>query len=263
MKTLKMALLLVLGALLVAGISALPAPVAAYGFESAAGSVSGTFYGKAAIASGGVSGSALRLVKDPSTYVSLGKSFGFEGQDFSLSFWVRMKRGYADQMSFIISRHDAGWANGYFVQVNAQSGIGADNKLSFYYSGSWVVSKTTINDGEWHHVGVVYRRFSGAELFIDGKKEAAGPAAAITVPDAQFLIGGLAWWGGTPVGNFEGEVDELALFGQALSEQEMASLASVTQEVGTASGGILRILMKNGPALEIPLDQIRAMEFAD
>lgn len=271
--------------LLMAGVAlsafSLPNPLAYYSFESEAKeSTAVSLMGKARLSPGGIAGAYLALAKDPATFASLGRGFGFAG-DFSLSLWVRIPKGFSEQMSFVLSRHDAGWVNGYFLQVNFQNGIGADNKITFYYSGNWIASKSNINDGAWHHVAVSYKVDRGAELYFDGKKEAEGRSSGpLVVADAQFLLGGLAWWGGKPVGNFEGDVDELRIFGSAISAEDAAALSRPPQKQpgsgfygdetkkpadsgGAGLGGlsILRIRLVDGRSLEIPFDLIAGIDF--
>jgi hypothetical protein len=238
-------------------------------FPDSMGNAHGTGTGKVSLMQGGVSGSYLSMMKDASTFLSMGRGFGFK-TDFTIALWLRVKPGYREQMSFVVSRHDAGWVNGYFIQLNYQNGIGADNKITFYYSGRWLISKSDINDGRWHHVGVVYRTAGDVELYIDGKKESTGPTSGMIVGDAQFLVGGLAWYGGKPVGNFEGDVDELMIFDQAIPESDIGILVASPGNtkktpvvLGKGSTALLTITMKDGRVLEIPIDQISKMEFGD
>lgn len=100
-----------------------------------------TLVGKATITAQGVWGNYLKLERDEKTYAKIGNSYAFPG-DFSISVWFRTPKGYTDQMSFILSRHDAGYSNGYFLQVNYQNGIGSDGKVTFYYQGNWIISQT-------------------------------------------------------------------------------------------------------------------------
>jgi hypothetical protein len=123
----------------------------------------------------------------------------------------------------------------------------------------------------------VHKSDKAAELYFDGKKEAEGrPVPSLVVaPDAQFLLGGLAWWGGKPVGNLEGDIDELRIFGAAIGAEDVAALFQQPKTHGpsgfygdetkkpAAAGGpsILKIRLIDGRTLEIPFDLIAGIDF--
>jgi len=207
-------------ALALAAAGAMPAPIAYYSFNPAGAGIVDAVSGdssvvppSAALRPDGVSGSCLELRHQDDSVVSLGRKFGFTG-DFSLSFWLRTAPGYSEEGAIVLSRHQAGSYNGYFVQLNTAWGYGAPNKLTFYYSNASVISKSNVNDGNWHHIGIAYRKDSGAELYMDGRLEAKGPSNPILVPNVDFVLGSVTW--DKPRGTFAGRVDELALFDQAL-----------------------------------------------
>jgi len=210
--------------------AAIPQPVAYYSFDQADGRLRDSVNGgttvipsTVAIRSGGPAGSFLSLQRQESSCLSLGKGYGFAG-DFSISFWMRTSTGYRDTGAMLLGRHAAGYSNGYWFMINAEWGYGAPDKLTFYYSNATVVSKTSLNDGRWHHVGVSIRKGEGAALFIDGVIEAKGQAMPMVVPDADFVLGGINW--DKPKGSFTGDIDELALFDRAVEAADMQGMAA-------------------------------------
>jgi len=210
-------------------IGAIPAPVSHFSFDQTDGKLTESVTGQSfplsaqvSIKPNGISGNALALRRHDESYVTLGKGYGFTG-DFSIAFWMRTSPGYKDSGSILMGRHLAGSYNGYWFMVNSEWGYGAPDKLVFYYSNASVVSKTTVNDGRWHHVGLIYRKSQGAQLFIDGSLDAQGPVNPILVPDAPFALGGITW--DRPHGSYTGDLDELVLFDLAVKGVDITALA--------------------------------------
>jgi len=269
-------------------VSAMPIPIAYYSFNPVGKGVVEVISGEAVILpssaslrADGVSGSCLELKHQDDSVVSLGKKFGFTG-DFSLFFWLRTAYGYKEGEAVVLSKHQAGSYNGYFVLLNSAWGYGVTDKLTFYYCNASIVSKTNINDGCWHSIGIVYRKDTGAELYMDGKLEARGPSNPIAMSNVDFVLGGLTW--DKAHGSFAGSLDELSLFDQALGSQDFATLSadpgllskqfmkggtpldffggsiSSGSSASSASGSI-RIVLKDGRVLTIPFPDIDRIEF--
>jgi hypothetical protein len=259
--------------------AALPNPAALFTFDGAGGQVADVTTGETfpfsatvQIKSGGASGNYLAFSRNDASYVALGRKFAFRG-DYSISFWMRTAPGYREGGSMLLSRHAAGSYNGLWFMVNSEWGYGQPDKLTFYYSNATVVSRTSVNDGRWHHVGLVHRA-SGVELYIDGKLEAKGGPASETIPDVDFVLGAITW--DRPHGNFAGDLDEVALFKAALGDAEVAALAaapayfSAWQTAGSsflppgaAAGGdaVMIITLKNGQKLALPVADIANINF--
>lgn len=273
------ALMVILFALTSAA-TALPPPAAYFSLDDAGGriqdAVSGDFFPvppSVAFRSGGVRGSYLSFVRQEGACVPVGRKYGYS-EEFSLSFWLRTAPGYHDTGAIFLGRHAAGWTNGYWFMMNAEWGYGATDKLTFYYSNATAVSRTSLNDGRWHHVGAVYKKGEGGYLYIDGVLEAKGPPAQMVVPDVDFVLGGISW--DKPRGAFTGDLDELSIFGQALDGADIASIAKnpgwAPVGVGGLSGKhpapgqsstILKIVLRTGQVVSFPVSEIASMEFED
>lgn len=275
---------------MVVGVAAMamPPPVAYFSFDQEGSRLveevskdSFTLPAGAALRPSKVSGGYLELTRQDSAFISLGRRFGFAG-DFSISFWTKVQAGFRDGSAFLVGRHQAGWTNGYFFVLNTESGFGQTDKLSFYCNNTVITSKTSMNDGAWHHVALVYKKDVGMQLFVDGILEASGPATPITIPEADFMIGSIHW--SNPHGTWPGDLDELALFETALSQYDVMDLATKRaylkqQGKGPPAGGKgpqatagspgsaqkaavkLVISLRDGRVLEIPVEQIGSMEF--
>lgn len=261
--------------------AALPVPVAYYSFSPVGNGIVEAISGDASVVPpsaslrvDGVSGNCLELRQQDDSFISLGRKFGFTG-DFSLSFWLRTAPGYNEGGAIVLSRHMAGSYNGYFILLNAAWGYGAPDKLTFYYSNASIVSKTSFNDGRWHHIGISYRKDSGAELYMDGRLESKGPPNPIIVPNVDFVLGSVTW--DKPRGTFAGSIDELALFDQVLGFQDFAALSAdpaliarqfakgggPTGTTASTSGAVnsIKIILRDGRVVTIPLSDIERIEF--
>ncbi len=248
----------------------LPPPAAYFSFDSAEALVRDSVSGggfplppSVAVKPGGASGSYLALTRQDSAYVRLGKGYGYSG-DFSISFWFRTAPGYGDRGAIFLGRHIAGWTNGYWFMINSEWGYGAQDKLCFYYSNATAVSKTSLNDGRWHHVAAVHKGSEGAYLYIDGVLESKGPPAAMVVPDVDFILGGIAW--DPPRGAFTGDLDEVSIFDLALDASDIVLLAREPGILGLPVGvspGSMRISLKNGQVIVLPLSDIAGISFGD
>lgn len=70
-----------------------------------------------------------------------------------------------------------------------------------------------VDDGNWHHVAVVFDRDVGITVYVDG----AGQSTAATLPGDVSNAGPLLIGKATGYGYFNGDLDEVAVYPQALS----------------------------------------------
>ena len=91
-----------------------------------------------------------------------------------------------------------------------------------YLSGTTATATTVVTDSEWHHVAATW---DGSEIkvYTDGVEEAsvafAGP---ISTSDVPVEIGRRGGSGGTKV--FTGAIDEVAIFNQALTGDDISKI---------------------------------------
>lgn len=195
--------------------------------SDSAGSNDGALNGDAFFAPVGIAGNAVGMSRVGGGYISMGDVFPMTTGSFSLVTWVMTAQGYqADDLS-CLARHEAGTANGYIIGVNANGPYGRTNKAWFYVSvpsGSELISTTDVTDGDWHQVVAVYHSSGFAELFVDGgQAEDSGNMPAVVANDAPFRVGGVSR-SGMPEATFDGYVDELQVYGRALSAFEVQAL---------------------------------------
>jgi hypothetical protein len=189
----------------------------------------GTLYGGAAFVPGGISGNAVSLTRSLDSFVTMGDAFAMTTGDFSLVFWVKTAPGDQTSDLIAVAKHESGFYNGYFANLNLTSTYGLRDKALFYHSstpGNEVVSSTTVNDGEWHQIVCVYHAGGTAEIYVDGGiAEQSKPSTPIIDNSADFMVGGI-FFGGSPAGLFDGLIDELQIFDHALDAAEVEALYS-------------------------------------
>lgn len=210
-------------------------------FDEAGGAVAadsvasrdGTLVGDATFVAGGVSGNAVQMSRAGSGYIDFGDILAFNNGDFSFSIWVKMEEGDTSEQ-LILGRESAN-TGGYFLRGNTfLESYGTVGKAFFFAgtgtqaSGPQPISATSINDGQWHHVVVTYAATGETRLYIDGVFEAATDSVDIPFADTPFRVGGYisAFLGDTA--DFDGLVDELAVYNDVLSDSEVAALFTNT-----------------------------------
>ena len=165
--------------------------------------------------------------------LSGGKALEFgEDGDFSVSVWVRNETGFQDingseSDPAIISNKDwesgdnTGWviAAGEDGRWQWNMGDGADRAD---YDGP----AHQIDDGAWHLLTVTHDRDGEAVLYFDGAEVARESIAAIGDIDSDrpTVVGSDGYFGTIYANWFEGQMDDLAMWGRVLSADEVALL---------------------------------------
>jgi hypothetical protein len=109
----------------------------------------------------------------------------------------------------------------YGMFCNINSGV---IHYSFTTESSWnsFDAQTVVTDNEWHYVAATYQR-PDFKMYLDGEVDAE--TAPDTVPDATENV---LYIGGCDIGDYwmTGMIDEVILFDNALSQDEIRSLSS-------------------------------------
>lgn len=193
------------------------------------GSVHGTLSSTGAgFAPGGVSGNALQLDRALNGHVLVGDQFGFSIGDFTVVAWVKTQPGDTAPDTVVLGKHQAGIENGYFLFLNTTAGgtIGQAGKASFYAAPTFstATSATDVNDGVWHQIVVVAQAGEAKSIYVDGAPvEDTGAERPIVENNVPFIVGGIQG-SGSPVGLFNGWIDEVQLYDHALSGPDVAFL---------------------------------------
>lgn len=187
----------------------------------------GNLAGDAAFVAGGISGNAVSMSKAGGGFVNFGDIFPLTSGDFTIILWA--KTAPADQQAdmFLLANQLTGILNGYVIAINTSGGYGQTDKAWFYMSnnsGDELVSNSSVNDGNWHQIAAVYVDGGQAEIYVDGgSAEATGPANPIIEGQGDFHVGGVTV-GANSQSLFDGLVDELQMYDQALSETDIQFL---------------------------------------
>jgi len=89
-------------------------------------------------------------------------------------------------------------------------------------------STASVNDGNWHHVAMVFDNAVGTKIYIDGSVD--GSDALTTnnnnVSDSQPVVGAIqGGTGGVEISFFNGMIDEGVFYNRALTSSEISTLA--------------------------------------
>lgn len=183
---------------------------------------------------GMIKGKALRkpgrlgqaLEFDGSNYVDAGQIGDFDNTDkFSISVWIQIA---SNDIGTVLSRMDDDNAyRGYDLMIDG-------GKIAAHFISHWpdngfrIASKNPVSLNQWHHLVVTYdgsKRAQGVKLYVDGI------AQEFDVTNNNELAGSLKTDKPFHIGRrhksvpLKGLVDDLQLFGSALSSDEVSALA--------------------------------------
>ena len=137
----------------------------------------------------------------------------------TVSCFVRNPNG-SDWESFVSKNGENG--EGWMIRQHSNSGKG-----TFTLRGTTgdddPVGKTTITDGQWHHIAGVYDSYAGKRyLYVDGRLDLAIEDSSEITPTAQPVVIGRtpASW----ANYFSGEMAQIKIYDRALSSLEIAEL---------------------------------------
>ena len=192
---------------------------------NSAGGVNDTLFGGATFTStGGVLGGAIQVTNG---YVDMGNNFPVT-PTFSVSIWVKT----LDATGAPVTKHWMGWQNGWFLGMGKVTSDSYPNSASFFVGGPnsvTAVGTSAVNNGQWHQLAGVYDN-NTVLLYIDGNLAGSGSTpSGYQNSDAHFMIGATTDFNGiTPVKSFSGFVDEVRIYDNALSAQDVKALYDST-----------------------------------
>lgn len=201
-------------------------PVGSAIANDSAGSYYGTVQGAATfVPDGGVAGGAISLHRITNDLIDMGNILDLTNTSFTISLWIQTTD---PTDSYPIAKHRstimAGWIFGIGVSGGA---YGQPNKPWFYNGnipGQEVNAQTVVNDGTWHHLCVVFVAGVEKRIFVDGAPvEGTNIANGFSPIDAPLIVGGLQV-GASPVGIYEGMVDDIQIYDRPLSDPDVQFL---------------------------------------
>jgi hypothetical protein len=147
---------------------------------------------------------------------------------FSIEVWANIALGgTCDKSNVFIGRHAGSFESAWWVGCNPGSAKAVFSIRDSTMVGMEISAGPALNDGEWHHV-VAVRDGSKDEnqLYVDGVLVASAPVNYLGdwISDKGISIGYHNVWEYTeykPSYHFTGKLDEIAIYGRALSLAEI------------------------------------------
>lgn len=131
--------------------------------------------------------------------------------DFSFTFWYK---GTGNTEILL------GWDNAtFYSSIN----VNADGKLSYdHYDGTfkYIISTSTINDGNWHFCAIVNHSDQTMDLYVDAKQEKKAQSSIIDAGEYMKVNEFGHGYGDYLTGN----MDDIAYFTKALTINEVNNL---------------------------------------
>ena len=169
----------------------------------------------------GISGGALHF--GGTGYVEMANTasaYDFGAGGFSVSAWVRYGTQSAGD-NIIAAKHSGGVTNGYFLSDT-------NRKLSFYFDhdSTRVLTPTYYDGNQWHFVVGTNDGING-RLYVDGQFIGSN-AGTPSINSVSFLVGGVFLHWGAFVGGFSGDIDDVAVWNEALTPTQITQLYNQT-----------------------------------
>ena len=156
-------------------------------------------------------------------YVDLGNSESLDSAALTWSLWIkRNEMTFSDERALISNTGPNSGveeaAGTYALQID--TGGAYQDKIQFVRHGLPVnqcpLSETAITDQNWHHVAVTRDVNGDVTIYIDGRADATGYLPERTSYDQTYLGAGHMSYS-----NFNGLIDEVAIYNRSLSPEEI------------------------------------------
>ena len=110
-------------------------------------------------------------------------------------------------------------------------GVYSSGEFGAYLYGAAQNSVAKINDGQWHHIAAVLENDGSPtvgeiKLYLDGQQiptSGSGLSQIINTPEVHDVTVGACYFGATPIGFFNGLIDDVQVYSRALSSNEIAA----------------------------------------
>ena len=158
---------------------------------------------------------------DGTNYFNAGNasSLNWGTGDGSVSCWFKTSYNAPGVQDLVINGSYASGGKGYILYLDSSERVGF--YLDDNSSPSGVLSTSSVNDGDWHHV-VGVRDSGTMKLYLDGSEITTGTDNTGNIDISDPLIIGAGQAFGGSVGNFfNGQIDEVAIFDKALTADQI------------------------------------------
>lgn len=194
----------------------------------------GTLQGDAGFSAdtpGGLGGQSLELPVGGAedSGVSVAPHPSLNGDIFTLSYWVKPT---TNQGNAGLERLTSRGGDAFETAIGDRNAVGGAPDLTLsYFQGAWISTETQVALNLWSHV--TWRNLGTGpedmELFVDGVSVFIGPGVP-PVPEGSLLNIGTRH---NNVEGFEGLIDDVRLYDNALSDEEIAALAVIPEPAST------------------------------
>ena len=151
-------------------------------------------------------------------YVDCGSDPSLDVTELTWSLWIkRAETTYTNERALISNEGGGENTRGtYALQIDV--GGQYQDKIQFVKHGdsAWPISSTAIRDTNWHHIAVTRKNSGEVIIYIDGMPDSTGTIGTRTA-FTKTVIGA----GHTSYSNFNGGIDEVAIYNRALSAEEI------------------------------------------
>lgn len=173
---------------------------------------------------------SVQYAQDPA--IAAGSSFGFGDANAVVvsNRAVQNPTVFSTEAWFRTTSTEGGKIIGF---GNAASGLSSSYDRHIYmrndgtlvfgvYTGqeNLAVTEQAYNDGKWHHVVATLSQ-DGMKLYVDGAMRGSNPQTAAEPFNGYWRVGGDRVWGGASSAWFNGDIDEVAVYSRALSQEEV------------------------------------------
>ncbi len=149
---------------------------------------------------------------------------------FSASLWMRTSN-FGNAWAQLLGKGDSAWG------IERQLKTGSISFTTFTPSSDNLVGPPNLQDGQWHHVAVVYDG-SRKLLYVDGQVAAQrNLTAAISTNNVAVRLGFNTEY---PTGQYDGRIDDVRIYNRALSQAEVQN--DMTTPVGASTPPRVNIL---------------------
>jgi hypothetical protein len=147
---------------------------------------------------------------------------GLHGNDFAVSlwFWSGTAKGVMTETEWLVSRGDPFSAPDAGDHIGIREDAKGNRSLVHRDGGYEMPLPSSIERWKWHHF-VIARSGNEIHLYLDGVRAGSQSNGALAgLQSETFFFGGSC----AGDGNFEGRLDEIAVFDRALRAEEIATL---------------------------------------
>ncbi len=169
------------------------------------------------------------FASDPLVGGTNGAGLDIGSRDWSVTAWIKTTGSgmVVTKMGWIGGNNPDGWG----MSVSGNGTLGAVlHKSNFGTVNIFAGDGKVVNDGQWHHVAVVFNRSANMVRYVDGGPSGSQNSLAFlagqSVDSASQLRIGARDQAGDEI-FFDGLIDEVRLYARALSPEEVAAVAGV------------------------------------